>query len=38
MVGNLHNSNAVVKGDMQSAMTVKAIHTANNPLLLLIYS
>ncbi len=38
MVGDLHNGNAIVKSNVQSAMTVKVFHTANNPLLLLAYS
>jgi len=36
MVGDLHNGNSIVKDDVQLAMTVKALHTANNPLLLLV--
>ena len=36
-VGNTHNSNAIVKGNVQLAVTVKASHTADNPLLLLAY-
>jgi len=37
MVGDVHDSNAVVNSDVQFAMTVEAVHTANNPLLLLVY-
>jgi len=34
-VGNIYNSNAIVEGDVHLAMTVEALHTANNPLLVL---
>lgn len=37
-VGNPHNGITVVNSDVQSAVTVEAFHTANNPLLLLAYS
>jgi len=35
LVGNRHNGNAVLKGDMQSAMAIKALHTASYPLIFL---
>ena len=35
LVGNPHNGNAVLKGDMQSAMAIKALHTASYPLIFL---
>jgi len=37
-VGNIHNSSAIVDGDVHSAVTVKVLHTVNNPLLLRAYS
>ena len=34
LVGDSHSSNAIVNSDVQSTMTVEALHTASNPLLL----
>ena len=36
LVGDSHSGNAIVNSDMQSTMTVEALHTASNPLVLLI--
>ena len=37
LVGDSHSSNAIMNSDMQSTMTVEALHTVGNPLVLLAY-
>ena len=36
LVGDSHSGNAIVNSDVQSTMTVEALHTASNPLVLLV--
>lgn len=35
LVGDSHSGNAIANSDVQSTMTVEALHTASNPLVLL---